>query len=58
VLGSFQMVIGLCALPASLLAGLLWDQVDRHAPYALSLGLTLLAALLLVFVKEERGTAS
>ena len=58
VLGGFQMVIGLCALPASLLAGLLWDQIDRHAPYALSLGLTVLAALLLVFVKEKKETAS
>lgn len=58
VLGGFQMVTGLCALPASLLAGLLWDQVDSHAPYAFSLSLTLVAALLLVFVKEKRETAS
>jgi MFS family permease len=58
VLGGFQMVIGLCALPASLLAGLLWDQIDRHAPYAFSLGLTVVAALLLIFVKEKREAAS
>lgn len=57
VLGGFQMVTGLCALPASFLAGLLWDQVDSHAPYAFSLALTLVSALLLVFVKEKRETA-
>jgi MFS family permease len=56
VLGGFQMVTGLCALPASLLAGLLWDQIGMHAPYALSLGLTASAAVLLLFVKEKRAT--
>jgi MFS family permease len=54
VLGSFQMVIGLTALPASLLAGLLWDKIGRRAPFFVSLGLTAAAALLLFFVKETR----
>jgi MFS family permease len=53
VLGAFQMVIGLCALPASLLAGLLWDKAGRQVPFYLSLGLTGTAALLLLFVKER-----
>ncbi len=52
-LGGYQMVIGLCALPASLLAGLLWDRVSIATPFYLSLGLTLVALLLLVFVKEK-----
>jgi len=54
VLGGFQMVIGLCALPASLLAGFLWDKMGRQVPFYLSLGLTAVAALLLLFVKETR----
>ena len=54
VLGGFQMVIGLCALPASLLAGFLWDKMGRQVPFYLSLGLTGIAALLLLFVKETR----
>ena len=54
VLGGFQMVIGLCAFPASLIAGLLWDKAGRRVPFVLSLGLTAVAALLLLFVKETR----
>jgi MFS family permease len=54
VLGGFQMVIGLCAFPASLVAGLLWDKAGRNAPFHLSLGLTVAAALLLLFVRETR----
>jgi len=51
-LGGFQMVIGLCALPASLLAGWLWEHAGLFAPFYLSLGLTVVASLLLLFVKE------
>jgi MFS family permease len=51
-LGGFQMVIGLCALPASLLAGWLWEYASLLAPFYLSLGLTAVASLLLVFIKE------
>jgi MFS family permease len=53
-LGGFQMIIGLCALPASLVAGFLWDRVGMFAPFVFSLGLTALAFGLLVFVKEDR----
>jgi len=51
-LGAFQMVIGLCALPASLLAGLLWTSVEKFAPLYFSLGLTTIATILMLFVKE------
>ncbi|MGB9005395.1 MAG: hypothetical protein WCB96_06715, partial [Candidatus Aminicenantales bacterium] len=51
-LGTFQMVIGLCALPASFLAGLLWDRFGRAVPFLLSLALTVGSAVLLLFVKE------
>ena len=53
-LGAFQMIVGLCALPASLLAGLIWERFGMPAPFHVSLGLTGAAALLLLFVKERR----
>jgi MFS family permease len=52
-LGGFQMIVGLCALPASFLAGLLWEMIGPAAPFALSLGLTALSSFLLSFVKES-----
>lgn len=55
VLGGFQMVVGLAALPASLVAGLLWDQISPTTPFYLSLGLTALAILLLSFVSEAKN---
>jgi MFS family permease len=57
VLGAFQMVIGLAALPASVLAGLLWDKAGRQVPFYVSLGLTAVAAILLLFVKETKRPA-
>ncbi|MGZ7066610.1 MAG: MFS transporter, partial [Candidatus Aminicenantales bacterium] len=56
VIGGFQMVIGLCAFPASLAAGWLWDNAGRSAPFYLAIGLTMAAAVLLLFVKEKRGS--
>ena len=53
-LGAFQMVIGLCAFPASLMAGLLWDKINILAPFYLSLGFTILATIMLLFVNEIR----
>lgn len=52
-LGVFQMAVGLCALPASLIAGLLWDQVSVFAPLYLSIVLTLIATVLLMFVEKK-----
>ncbi|MBI4712843.1 MAG: MFS transporter [Planctomycetes bacterium] len=52
-LGGFQMVIGLVALPSSLIAGLLWDRIGVTAPFYLSLGLTLIATVLLLFVNTN-----
>jgi MFS family permease len=51
-LGAFQMVIGFCALPASLGAGWLWERLGDVAPFVLSLGLTAAAIALLFFVRE------
>jgi MFS family permease len=53
-LGAFQMIIGLFALPASLLAGWLWEHSGVQAPFLLSLGLTILSTILILFLKEEK----
>ena len=58
VLGGFQMVIGLGAFPASLLAGFLWDKAGKQVPFYLSLGLTAAAAVLLLFVRETRQSSN
>ncbi len=52
-LGAFQMVIGLCALPASFIAGLLWDKIGIVIPLYLSLCLTIASSMMLIFVKEN-----
>jgi MFS family permease len=52
-LGGFQMAVGLCALPASFIAGLLWDRVGIIMPFAFSLSLTVLSIVMLAFVREK-----
>jgi len=53
-LGGYQMVMGLTAFPASFMAGILWDQIHIFAPFFLSLVLTGLAGILLIFVQPGR----
>jgi MFS family permease len=53
-LGGFQMVTGLCALPASFLAGVLWEIFGRHAPFYLSLLLTGISGIMLIFVRNQK----
>jgi len=53
-LGGFQMVMGIMALPASLIAGILWDGVGIVAPLYFSIGLTLISIILLPFVHEKK----
>jgi len=53
-LGGFQMAIGLCALPASVMAGFLWDRTGMVTPLYLSLGLTAVSTIMLTFVREKR----
>jgi MFS family permease len=54
-LGGYQMVVGLCALPASFVAGLLWDKFGLSAPFFLSVVLTAAAAIVIIFVKERKS---
>jgi len=53
-LGGYQMVIGLCALPSSFFAGLLWDKVGVLAPFYFSLILSAIATFLMLFVRENQ----
>jgi Major Facilitator Superfamily. len=52
-LGAFQLVVGICALPASLIAGLLWAGVNPLMPFSVSIALTALSGGLMFFVKEK-----
>ncbi len=52
--GYYQGVVGLMLLPASVLAGWLWDTVNPAAPFYLGAGLAFLAMLgLLLLLKEK-----
>lgn len=53
-LGGLQMVIGICALPSSLIAGILWDKIGITMPFYFSLGLTITAVVMLLFIRENR----
>lgn len=52
-LGGFQMIIGLCTLPASFVAGVLWDTLGILVPFYLSLILTIISGTMLLFVKRS-----
>ncbi|MFW9888564.1 MAG: MFS transporter [Candidatus Thorarchaeota archaeon] len=56
ILGAFQMSIGLCALPAGIVIGYLWDAVGPLMAFQYSIILALIAttALLLVKTKDEQ----
>jgi MFS family permease len=52
-LGGFHMITGLCALPASFVAGILWETLGSSAPFVLSIGFSLVATLLLISFNPE-----
>ncbi len=52
-LGAFQMIVGLCALPASFVAGLLWEKAGIFIPLYFSLCLTIISATILTFIKSD-----
>lgn len=51
--GIYNMVIGLAALPAGLIAGLLWDHLSPSAPFYFSAALSLVAVLLIVGFRKQ-----
>ena len=52
-IGTFYMLVGLAALPASLLAGWLYAQISPAAPFYLSAGTAVVAAILLSCVRHS-----
>ncbi len=52
--GAYHFAIGIAALPASVIFGLLWQEVSVAAAFLLGGGLALLAALLLPFALRGR----
>ena len=53
-LGGYQMMIGIFALPSSVIAGVLWDRSGAMVPFLVSFLLTLIAIGILFFVKEKK----
>jgi MFS family permease len=51
-LGTFHTATGLIALPAGVIAGLLWDQFSPQATFLFALALTICSLLLFTFVKN------
>jgi len=52
-IGTYQMIIGVCSLPASFLAGVLWLKLGPTSPFYFSLFLTTISFILLIFVKRR-----
>ena len=51
--GVINLVIGIVLLPASLLAGFLWQQINPQTPFLVGSGLAIAASFLLVFKTNE-----
>ncbi|MCE5199344.1 MAG: MFS transporter [Armatimonadota bacterium] len=56
-IGAFYTVVGLAALPASLIAGFLWQQVSHSAPFFYGAATSLLATGLFVTLIRTREAA-
>ena len=55
--GIYNMVIGAAALPAGLIAGLLWDDVNPRAPFLFSAILSFVAVVLIVSFRKRLVTS-
>jgi MFS family permease len=53
-LGTFNTATGLIALPAGVIAGVLWDTFSPQATFLFALGLTIFSLLLFTFVKNTK----
>jgi MFS family permease len=53
-LGTFHTATGLIALPAGVIAGLLWDKFSPQATFLFALALTICSLLLFSFVKNTK----
>jgi len=55
--GLYHGVVGLTLLPASLLAGWLWDEFNPAAPFYLGAGLAFVAMLGIMTLIREQGAS-
>ncbi len=55
--GLYNTVIGLSALPAGLIAGLLWDRIDASAPFYFSAVVSLVAVASIIALKASSRQA-
>ncbi len=55
IIGAFQMAIGLSALPAGMILGWAWDNINHLASFNISLVLCLIAIVLLLFVRPRKN---
>lgn len=59
MLGLHSTIVGIALLPASLIAGLLWNEFGASSPFLFGSGMSLVAALiLLLFMKNQMLPAS
>ncbi|HNX65735.1 MAG TPA: MFS transporter [Bacteroidales bacterium] len=57
-LGIYNALLGITLLPASLIAGLLYDKVNSHIPFYFGAATALLSALLMLSFARRTGKAS
>jgi MFS family permease len=55
--GVYNAAVGLVALPASVIAGLLWDSISPSAPFIFGAALAVVAAILLLLIVHEKKPA-
>ena len=58
MLGIHSTLVGIALLPASLIAGVLWDLFGAVFPFIFGSSLALLAAILLVFFMPNQSLSS
>ncbi|MBP1744478.1 MAG: transporter [Firmicutes bacterium] len=56
-LGLYNCMLGVTLLPASVIAGLLYDRIDNRAPFYYGAVLAMVAAVLMVFYYRRRNKA-
>ena len=56
-MGTFNAMIGITALPASIIGGLLWQAINPSATFVYGAAFALLAVLLLMVVPLRRARA-
>jgi len=57
-LGLFNMVVGVLALGASVIAGILWDRISPSAPFYVGAALALVAAIGFLFLRSTSAEAA